>query len=205
MIAVKTPPAPSDEPNVSQARALDNLQFIRETLERAGSFTAVPGRGGVAMGITALVAASIAALVPSSEEAWLCLWGAAAGLAVAIGGLGMARKARAAKVSLTTGPSRRFAFSFAPPVAAGLLLTAVCYAHGWYEAIPGLWLLLYGTGVVTGGTYSVPSVPVMGLCFMILGGVAFLTPAAWGNAWLATGFGGLHILFGLIIARKHGG
>ena len=81
----------------------------------------------------------------------------------------------------------------------------VLYRANMAGAIPGMWLLLYGTGVVTGGAFSVRIVPVMGLCFMALGAVALFCPPAWGSAFLGAGFGGLHILFGIVIARKFGG
>ena len=192
------------EPLAIDAHARDNLRFIRETMERAGAFTAVPGWGGVAMGATAL-AAGVIATGQASIEARLGTWLAAATLALAIGALTMARKARAARIPLLRGPARKFALSLFPPMLAGSLLTAVLYRAGLTAAIPGVWLLLYGTGVVTGGAFSVKIVPVMGLCFMAEGAIALFSPAAWGDQFLMAGFGGLHLLFGFIIARRYGG
>ena len=183
---------------------MDNLSFIRSTMERATSFTAVPGWGGVGMGVTALVAAAIAAL-QRTPDAWLGIWLGEALVAACIGAFAMARKARRAAGAALSRPARRFLLSYAPPLAAGALLTVVLQREGLFHVLPGLWLLLYGTGVVTGGAFSVRVVPLMGLCFIALGIVALLGPASWGDPLLALGFGLLHIVFGVIIARRHGG
>ena len=185
-------------------RALDNLRYIRQTMERAGEFTAVPGWGQVTVGVTALGAAALAAAQPT-RLAWLVVWLAEALLAVGIGGWTMVRKARAGNASLLTGPGRRFVFAFLPPLAVGALLTVALYFGGLPGAIPGTWLLCFGTGVMTGGAFSVRVVPVMGLAFMVAGTVALFAPASWADWCLAAGFGGLHIVFGTIIARRHGG
>jgi len=126
-------------------------------------------------------------------------------VAIAIGALAMQRKASVAQVPVLSGPARRFVLSFAPPLLVGALLTIVLYRAGLYAAIPGTWLVLYGTGIVTGGAFSVRVVPVMGLCFMALGAVALFCPLPWGTWFLIAGFGGLHLVFGLIIARRFGG
>ena len=194
----------SDEAPALQARAMDNLRYIRATMERAGSFTAVPGWGNVALGLTALFAAYVAARQPGIEL-WLATWLLEALVALAIGLWAMHRKARAAGLSLFTGTGRQFLLSLLPPMAAGALLTLVFYSLGAHTLLPALWLLLYGAGVVTGGAFSVRIVPVMGLCFMVLGGLAFFSPPAWGNGFMAAGFGGLHLIFGVIIARRYGG
>jgi hypothetical protein len=194
----------SSGPVALDDHARDNLRFIRETMERAGSFTAVPGWGGVAMGITALGAAAIAAR-QASPLAWLITWICEALVAIAISSWTTYSKAHAAGSALFSGPGRRFVYGFAPPLFVGALLTVLQLRSGSVGAIPGEWLLLYGTGVVTGGAFSIRIVPLMGLCFMVLGTVALFCPWSWGNIFLAAGFGGFHIFFGAVIARKYGG
>lgn len=183
---------------------MDDLSFIRRTMERATAFTAVPGWGGVAMGATALVAAAGASRA-ASASAWVACWLAASAVALLIGGWAMGAKARRAGTPVFSWSGRRFVLSFLPPLAVGALLTIVLLRRGLTEALPGVWLLLYGSGVVTGGAFSVRAVPVMGVCFMLLGIAALFGPPAWGNPLMAAGFGGLHIVFGLLIARRYGG
>ena len=191
-------------PHPLRDQALDNLRFIRQTMERAGSFTAVPGWGQVAVGVTALAAALVAAR-QTSVELWLATWLGEAVVALAIGGSTMVRKAYAVNDPILSGPGRRFGLSVLPPMVVGGLLTIALYRAGLWRALPGTWLLLYGAGFVTGGAFSVRIVPVMGLCFMFAGSVALFTPAAWGTWCMAAGFGGLHVVFGAIIARRYGG
>lgn len=183
---------------------MDNLRYIRETMERAASFTAVPGWGQVAIGVTALAATYLAARQPT-PRGWLGIWLAEALISLLIAGWLMDRKARATATPLFSGPGRKVAFSLSPPMVVGGLLTVVLFRAGLTGVIPAMWLLLYGTGVVTGGMYSVSVVPVMGICFMALGAAGLFAPAAWSNWLMAAGFGGLHIIFGAIIARKYGG
>lgn len=185
-------------------RAIDNIRYIREAMERAGSFTAVPGWGGVAMGITALGTAWLASRQPAPES-WLATWMAEAAIAVLIGAASMFIKARRLDSPLLSAPARKFALSFAPPLIAGALLTPILYRAGMAGLIPGTWLLLYGTAIVSGGAFSVKVVPVMGVCFMALGTTALSADPRWGNWFLAVGFGGLQIGFGVYIARRHGG
>lgn len=173
-------------------------------MERAGSFTAVPGVGGIALGCTALAVAALA-LGISNPDSWLAAWLGEAVLACLIGVAAAAHKSHKVGMPLLSGPGRKFLLGFAPPLMAGALLTLVLYRAGFPAALPGIWLLLYGTGVLCGGAASVKVVPAMGICFMTLGAAALFAPPAWGNAFLAGGFGGLHILFGILIKVKYGG
>ena len=194
----------NEEPPALHERAMDNLKYIRETMERATAFTAISGWGLVTIGTTAL-AASVISTQQKTFKGWLTVWVAEAVIALLIAGWSMDRKARAAKMPLLSGPGRKVAFSLSPPLFAGGIVTMVLYRAGLTDAIPGLWLLLYGTGVVTGGMFSVSAVPIMGLSFMALGAIAFLAPTGFANWFMAAGFGGLHIVFGVIIARRYGG
>jgi hypothetical protein len=194
----------STEPVALHERAMDDLRFIRATMERAGSFTAVPGWGGVGIGATALVAAPLAAQ-QARPDLWLGVWLITAAVATLIAISSMTIKARRSNVPLSTGPGRKFLLSFLPPVSAAVAMTAALYAHDTTALLPGLWLLSYGAAVVTAGTFSVGAIPLMGTAFMGVGALALATPSAWGDAWMAVGFGGLHVGFGLLIARRHGG
>jgi hypothetical protein len=183
--------------------AMDNLRYIRQTLERAGSFTAVPGLGGVLMGVIALVASRLAAR-EASAAGWLAVWTIAALFAMAIGIGGAALKARRFHVAIFSGPGRKFIAGFTPAIIAGAVLTVVLFRAGVSGFLPGVWLLLYGSAVLSGGSASVRVVPVMGACFMFLGVLALLVPG-YNDPLLVAGFGGLHLIFGTVIAVKYGG
>ena len=192
------------EPESLHGHAADNLRFIRDTMSRAGQFTAVPGWGGVAMGVTAIATAAFASRA-ADPTGWLLWWFGEAALAIGIAMVTMSRKAKRLELPLVTGPAKRFAFAYVPPLAAGAVLTAVFIGNGLSSRLPGCWLLLYGVAIATAGTLSVRVVQLTGLAFMAVGAASFAAPATYGDMFMAAGFGGVHMVFGFIIARNHGG
>ncbi len=194
----------ADEPVNIGDRAMDNLQFIRETMERSTSFTAVPGYGGVFMGLTAIVASVIAHRQAFTKD-WLTVWLVEAILAFTIGLFAMWQKSKISKTPLNSAPARKFVLSFLPPLICAVVLTFGLWRFGFFEAMIPSWLLLYGAAVITGGSFSVRVVPIMGWCFIVLGIIAFVLPTSFGNLLMGLGFGVLHIIFGAIIARRFGG
>lgn len=192
------------EPPEMQARAMDNLSYIRGMMERAATFTAVSGWGQIVIGVTAVVAALVASR-QSLPWARVATWVAEAGVAAGISVASMALKSHAANVPLISGPLRKLILSFSPAMMAGAVLTAVFVSQGHYAILPGSWMLLYGAAVVSAGTYSVSSVPVMGAAFMSLGAVALVAPESWSTPLMVASFGGLHVAFGAWIAWRHGG
>ncbi|MCC6294964.1 MAG: hypothetical protein IT164_20095 [Bryobacterales bacterium] len=194
----------SQQPAALHDRAMDNLRFIRSAMERAGSFTAVPGKGGMAMGAIALAAAAVAHRQAALAH-WMGVWVAAAAAASLIGVVTMNAKATSAGTPLLTAPGRKFIFSFLPSIVTGLLLTATQTAEGSRAHLAGMWLLLYGSGVLAGGAHSIRIIQILGAIFLGLGACALFTPATLADYWLAAGFGLLQIGFGYRIARRYGG
>jgi len=192
------------ESSALHARAMADLRFIRETMESAAAFSAFSGWGLILIGGVATACGLVAARQPT-RLGWLTAWVAAAGVSALIGALSTARKTRSAQEPLIPGPARKFALSLAPAVVSGALLTAALERADRFDLLPGMWLLLYGAGLVAAGAWSVRVVPVIGTAFMVLGAVGLLLPLTWGNWLLIGGFGGLHVAFGVIVGRKHGG
>ena len=184
-------------------RALADLQFIRRTMEGAAAFTTLSGAGLVVIGVSALGAGLLAGSSPG--PAWLSVWLAEAALALAVGVLATVWKTRTAQLPVVAGPVRKFGLALAAPAFAGAVLTIALARQGSHALLPGVWLMLYGSGLLAGGTFSIRLVPVMGACFLALGVVAALAPAAVGAAAMLVGFGGLHVVFGALVARGYGG
>jgi hypothetical protein len=194
----------TNEPVNIGDRAIDNLKFIRETMERSVVFTSVPGYGGILMGATAVAAAYIANSQASLRD-WLIVWLTEAILAFFIGLLAMWQKTKLAKTSMFSTPARKLLMNALPPMLCGVFITLGLWRFGHFEVMIPVWILCYGAAVVCGGAFSVKAVPLMGWCFIALGAAAFFLPAGWGNTMMGLSFGALHIIFGFIIGRRFGG
>ncbi len=203
-MSASTEPRPTPgKPAPMEVHAAEQLRFIRDTMERAAVFTAVPGRAGVVIGLTAIAAAGLAQ--DGTPERQFSIWIAEAFVAVLIGVAGVYSKAKAMEVALRSRPGKRALLSFVTPLFASAVLTLKLYSLHEFGLMAGMWLLLYGAGVMAAGAHSVRVVPVMGCCFAGLGSLALLTGVGEANVWMALGFGGLHIVFGLVIASRYGG
>ena len=190
--------------------ALESLAVIRETLERTAQFTALPGRGIMLVGATALVTTVLAGQYSHWISRWMAIWIAEAIVAASIAVIAGYRKATRLGLPLWTGPGRRMIVALAPPLAAGAALTLALYLNNYQSRlatmVPGTWLLLYGVALMAAGAHSVPPIPVMGAAFLVLGAVVLVANAPFlMNSAMAVGFGGLHLGFGWYIAKRHGG
>ncbi len=194
---------PDRPPLALHDRAMDNLQFIRDTMARSSAFTAISGGSVVVMGGIGLFAAILADT--SSSVSWIGTWLAAAVLSLAVSMLATSYKAKQVGEALLNGPGRKFMLGMLPALLVGVVLTIPFLRGADIALLPGVWMLLYGTAITGGGAFSVRTVPAMGGAFLLLGTIAVVFPLPDPNLWMAIGFGGLHVVFGTLIARRHGG
>jgi hypothetical protein len=188
------------------SHALGTLNYIRASIDAAGAF-AVPGTAGIAMGAVGMVAAGIAS-IPALSRYWLIIWLVAAAVAAALGVVLVARHSSGAALALYRGPARRFVLCLCPALLAGGLLTAVLCQVGEARLVPGVWLLLYGSAVLTAALMTAPAmmrlVGMMGGLFVVCGALAFEVSPDWHNLILGGSFGLLHLVFGYLIGRIDG-
>ncbi len=180
--------------------ALGTLQYIRASIDAAG-LLAVPGSAGIAMGAVGILAALLVSLKALAAH-WLEIWLSAGLVAIAFGTILMAHQVISRGTTLYRGPLRRFLMCLCPPLLVGALLTWQLWLHAQTGLIPGVWLLMYGCAVMAASTLTRRALAVMGALLAVLGIIALQAPAGYQNAVLGVGFGGLHLLFGILIGGR---
>ena len=198
-----------DNTTTLHLHAMDNISYIRATMDRSSQFTDVPGWGLVIVGVLATLGSYIATLHLTTYW-WVNTWITIGVISMGIGVVAMRLKANKVKAKLFSAPGRRFLLCFAPTIVAGMALTDLIF----WELLPGMWLLMYGLAVMTAGVFSKPIVPFLGLPFFTLGIITMQLPDLFtpligtyttADLFMVMGFGVCHIIYGLIIALRHGG
>ncbi|MEM7166744.1 MAG: hypothetical protein AAF581_14855 [Planctomycetota bacterium] len=195
------PPQPVAEP--LQDHALDRLREIRETMALSTKFTSISGIGALGQGCLALLTSYWTWQQVGRD--WLLGWALCGGAALALGIGSTYVKARRTRQGLFGVAGRRFLKGLFPALLAGGFMSFVAYDRGYWDLLPGVWMLLYGIGVVAAGMHSARIVSMMGYSFLLLAVPTLMTPVEWSTLWMACGFGGLHVVFGIAIARRYGG
>lgn len=194
---------PSAKTVQMDTHAMATLRYIRDSMDAAGS-VAVPGSAGLAMGAVGLVAAALS-LTPQLTSHWLAIWLTAAPIGVLAGALLLASPSSVKSFIATGTPGRKLVLGLFPCLFAGAVMTSVLWNADLREPMPGTWLLMYGCALISASASTKAIVAWMGACFAVLGLAALLTPPELHVPLLGVGFGGLHILFGILIGRgAHG-
>jgi hypothetical protein len=197
-------PVQSEAPAAIESRALGTLAYIRASIESSSSMD-VPGMAGIVMGVIGVLTA-FAVSLPRLAPHWLAIWLVAAALALLLGGASVARQIVRRGHSRYLGPTRKFLLCLCPALLAGAVLTlAFAKNAGAQSLIPGMWLLLYGCAVLSASTVTTAGIArlvcIMGALFVALGSITFALPTVAHTVMLGSGFGVLHIIFGILIGR----
>ena len=140
------------------------------------------------------------------DNLWLATWIGEAMISFCIAAWAVHRKASRAAIPLLSKPGRKFALSFSPPMIAGVLLTIALYRAGLTAPAPRRLAAALRRGGHERGRFLREDRSRDGHSASCSAAPARYFPRSpWANAYMAAGFGGLHILFGLVIARRHGG
>jgi hypothetical protein len=196
-------PVRPEAPAAIHSRALGTLDYIRASIESSSSMD-VPGMAGIVMGMIGGAAAIVVSL-PWCAPHWLAIWLFAAVAALLLGGALVVRQIGRRGQTRYLGPARKFLLCLCPALLGGAVLTLALWTAGAASVIPGMWLLLYGCAVLSASTVTIAGITrlvcIMGALFVALGAIAFALPAGAQTAMLGLGFGGLHIVFGILIGR----
>jgi len=173
-------------------------------MERAEPVTVISGWGIAAAGGVGFVATAATLQTPLTTR-WVATWVAAAVVAFAVSLGATLRKATRSGTPFLTGATQRLALAFAPAMFIAAVLTGMLLRQGLGQFLTPLWLLSYGAAVIAAGMFSVRVIPVMGACFVLLGTIAAIVPSGFETWLMAAGFGGVHAVCGVLIARRCGG
>ncbi|MBV9695804.1 MAG: hypothetical protein JO005_02640 [Gammaproteobacteria bacterium] len=187
-------------PVTLDSQATATLRYIRASMEAAATL-AVPGSAGIVMGTIGL-AAAVATQTPALAPHWLAIWVLGALIAAAAGGYLLLRQSARQGFTLWGAPVRKLLLCLVPGIAAGALLTAALARAGTTALLPALWLLLYGSALISVSATTRQLIGVMGALFVLLAVPAYLLPAPAPALALAAGFGGLHLAFGVILRKR---
>jgi len=185
------------------AHAAATLRYIRASMDAAARVS-IPGSAGIVMGIIGVAAAAIS-LAPPFKQHWHLVWLSAAPVAASAGGLLLTRPASLLSFTASGTAGRKLAFCLLPSLFAGAAMTLVLWSGDRMNAVPGTWLLLYGCALISASVPTTALVAWMGICFVGLGIAALFAPFVPQMILLGLGFGGLHIVFGILMGRIDNG
>ena len=195
--------------------AREHLRVIRQTMERSTKYSTLSGLSGVLIGLTAIAGVLVTRgminrslgagrplhdIQPQLAGVWLAV------LAFAVAIEFLANKRRAARVGkrIASPLGAHILLAALPAFLAAAVLSLFFYQHGLFPFIWGIWMLCYGLAISAVGLFSVRPVSYLGAAFVLAGAVTLLLPGPYHLFMMALTFGGFHIFYGVLMARRHG-
>jgi hypothetical protein len=185
--------------------ARDHLRVIRQTMERSTQYSTLSGWSGVLIGCVALAGCALTAAHQGvTDLRVLGVWSAALVLAVGIEFACNKRRARGVGKHVISRLGAHILIAAAPGFFAAAILSFFFIEHNIGLYLYGIWMLCYGAAICAVGLFSQRPVSMLGVAFVVAGGLALVLPVSLHLAIMAASFGGFHITYGIAMARKYG-
>lgn len=195
--------------------ARDHLRVIRQTMERSTQYSTLSGWSGILIGIVAIVGVYLTRSMLGGQPVAIqtvrdaaprlgLLWATALVLSVAIEFLYNKRRATRVGKRVVSRLGAHILLAALPAFLACGVLTAFFYEHNLLPYILGIWMLCYGLAICAVGLFSARPVTYLGSAFVVSGAITMLAPLTIHLYMMALTFGGFHIIYGIVMARRHG-
>ncbi|MCX6343665.1 MAG: hypothetical protein NT018_01160 [Armatimonadetes bacterium] len=205
---------------MKKSQAEEDIQIIREVMERSARYTHFSGLSGVLSGILALIGCAITYWVNFNiselqQNNWYALtWSSVLIAAIAEDLMLAQRNAQKNGGSIWVPATYQVMKAIFPGVFVAFVISLTAMLEGALDAIPGVWALGYGAALCAAGMFTVKEVWVYGIIQLITGSASLLVlsqPAIIPReivpiisfSQLALSFGIYQIVFGLWMTRKY--
>jgi hypothetical protein len=201
----------------------EDLQAIREIMERSSRFLSLSGLAGIFAGVCALVGAAIAwffILDPDTVQYGELLKSQGDSLtsgtrfylaldALVVLGLALwgavyysQRKARKAGQKFWAISTKRLLVHLMIPLVAGGVFTLILVFRHNLELVAPVMLIFYGLALVNAGKFTFGEIHYLGLTQIVLGILAGVF-TSYGLLFWTIGFGLMHIVYGTVMYYRH--
>jgi hypothetical protein len=201
----------------------EDIQAIREIMERSSKFLSLSGLAGIFAGVCALIGAAVAWFFifessPGQFNEFISNPGVSStsrtGFYLALDALlilGFAllgavyfsfRKAQKAGQKFWTNSTRRLLFHLMLPLVSGGIIIIILIFRNKPDLVVASMLVYYGLALVNAGKFTFGEIHYLGLTQIVLGILAAIF-INYGLLLWTIGFGLMHIIYGTVMFYRH--
>ncbi len=202
----------------SKQEYIEDIKEIRKIMDRSTRFLSLSGMSGITSGIIALIGAFLAyatiydgqdymqyrkALLTSDSPTQILL----IAIVILVLSIGCAyffttRRAKKNNETLWDEHAKKMLINMAIPLVTGGILSLIFIFKGFVGLAAPLTLIFYGLALVNGSKYTYDEIRSLGLMEIGLGLLSAYF-IGYGLIFWAVGFGGLHIIYGIVMHYKY--
>jgi hypothetical protein len=200
------------------------LDEIRNLMERSSRFISLSGLSGISAGLIALIGAVFAFFYLrfdlryldtnryfneryfelNRNEVFSLIFLALLILILALASAVYftTRKARRRKLPVWTQTTRLMLYNLTIPLMTGGIFCSIMLYHRLIYMIAPATLVFYGLSLLNASKYTLPEIQWLGLCEVVLGLIACIF-VGYGLIFWVIGFSFLHIIYGIVMYYRY--